>query len=274
MGLRRELESKIEEFQKYLEELDSGDENLQCESMADVTERVAAMPKMPKMETGISSIDYRMYGGLSLGSFINMAGENFAGKTTLLLAILKNICAGNKALFFSFEMYEVLLSEKMKEWSNAELENLLIEQKRNTLSDIEKLIIHYAEKGVKLFAIDSRMKILVEGNKEDYQKNSKISQTLSKLCQELGIIIIVINQIAETDQRNKRLSLKGSGDQAYDSDVIFYITVDLDKNTGDVKSRKLICSKDRINGRRWIEELPNFDDKPIVIEYNEDLPQL
>jgi replicative DNA helicase len=264
MSLRDEIEEKIALLQSHLDELNSIDEDYKCETMAKVFSRVDRSPRLPKISTGIDIIDTKLGGGLSLGTFINIAGENFAGKTTLVLNIM----------FFSFEMYEVILREKMADWDISQLNNLYVEQKRNTLSQIEKIIRGYAKDGVKLFCIDSRMKIIVERKLEEYQKNSLISQRLSKLSQELGITIILINQVAEADLRSNRLALKGSGDQAYDSDVIFYVKADINKETGEIEKRTLICSKDRVNGKKWAAQLPVFDAPPVEIEYKVEVPQL
>jgi len=123
-----------------------------------------------------------------------------------------------------------------------------------------------AKEGIKFIAIDSRMKIKVSGQKEEYQKNSHISATLSKLTQELGVIILLINQISEADLKIKRPSLKGSGDQAYDSDVILYIVKDPKKKD----ERIMMCEKDRINERTWrrtytLNDLGHYAEPEVIV---------
>lgn len=266
--LKADIRKKIAKLETYLRELEDIDGSIELENAKAVVERVSAKPKLPKFATGIRFLDDRMHGGFEAGSFVNVAGENFAGKTELILAILGNIAKYSPVVFFSFEMYENLLTKRFEKWDDTQLANLLIDQKHRELDAITSIIRAYAKKGVRFFAIDSRMKIEVPGISEQYERNSRISAELSKLTQELGIVLLLINQIAESDQRNKRLALKGSGDQAYDSDVLLFVLKDKD----DDSKRIMVCEKDRINGKRWIQDYtmadltgPDYE----VVEYQE-----
>jgi predicted ATP-dependent serine protease len=249
------LNEKLDELKAL-----NGDEQ-KIENANVLFERVEKKPKMPKLMTGISCIDDNM-GGLSLGSFINIAGESFVGKTTLMLKILTNLAAGHKVLFFSFEMYEDLLKNSIYKLAGENYlvyQNLLIEQKSRRLGDIDKIIREQARKGLKLFVIDSIMKIEVAGKPKEYEQRTYISSVFSKLCQELGIIVILINQISEQDQRDGRMAFKSSGNIAFDSDVNFFILASKhDKTSGDISERTMWCTKDRINGRKWKAILPTF----------------
>jgi replicative DNA helicase len=247
-----QIKENITYYQDLLQEALS--EEITIEPLGSMIERVNKKEIAPKYEVGVSAIDLEM-GGFTEGSFINIAGENFTGKTTLVLKILKTVAEYNKVLFFSFEMYEnLLVRNKFKTSSDNVKANLLIEQNRNELESIETIVRTYAKKGVKFFAIDSRMKIRVSSELAEYQKNSLISQTLSKLTQELGVIIIMVNQIALSDLRNGRLEFKGSGDMSYDSDVSFFIVKEEVKGE-DIAKRWLVCSKDRINERTWKRDI-------------------
>jgi len=208
-----------------------------------------------------------MNGGFEEGSFINIAGANFSGKTFFVMKILENISKYKPVLFFSYEMYEnLLVRNRCKRYNETQLKNTYIEQNRNSLDVIVEIIKAKAKEGIKFIAIDSRMKIKVSGNKEEYQKNSLISLTLSKLTQELGVIIMLINQISEADLKSKRPSLKGSGDQAYDSDVILYIF----KNPKNENERIMMCEKDRINEQTWrytytLNDLGSYTEPEVII---------
>lgn len=250
--LRAKLEDAKKDLNDYLRE--TGKIKVDIETLFDVKERVKNKKHSPKYSTGIGWFDELMNGGFEEGSFINIAGANFGGKTLFVMKILENISKYKPVLFFSFEMYEnLLIRNRCKNYTEAQLKNTYIEQIKNNLDDISQMIRAKAEDGVKFIAIDSRMKIRVSGQKEEYQKNSIISSTLSKLTQELGVIILLINQISEADLRAKRPSLKGSGDQAYDSDVILYIL-----KTEDNK-RTMICDKDRINEKVWKKTYTLFE---------------
>lgn len=240
-----EIDEKIRELVQFKNDIEDREEKL--ETLAEVRKRVLSKPQAKKYLTGIWAIDKNM-GGFSEGSYINIAGVNFSGKTSLVVDILKYISTYNRVIFFSFEMYENLLVNNKFKTPECD-DNLVIVQKSYNIEDMDRIIRSEASKGVKFFAIDSMMKIKVAGAKEDYQKVSTISSLLARLTQELGIIIILINQIALTDIRNKRLEFKGSGDIAYDSDVSFFITVE------DNEDRTLHCKKDRINERVWKENI-------------------
>tara|TARA_R110002074_G_scaffold139371_1_gene285090 strand:+ start:6801 stop:7700 length:900 start_codon:yes stop_codon:yes gene_type:complete len=257
--LLEKLKLEILEKQKVIEEISNHTEEL--ETLREVRARVNAKGKTIKYLTGYKAIDDEM-GGFSEGSFINIAGSNFSGKTSLVLKIIENIALHNRTVFFSYEMYEnLLVTNKLR---NTKIdENLVIVQKKNNLIDIELIIRNEYKKGVKFFAIDSMMKIRVLEKMQDHQKVSLISATLSKLTQELGVIIMLINQVSLTDIRDKRLEFKGSGDVSYDSDVSLFITVD-EKDD----SRLLHCKKDRINERIWKYDITDNSYIKNAIEKN------
>lgn len=266
MSLREELKSKIAKLEEHLKELDHSEGKVyDIESAGSLLARVKSKPHTPSYLTGISWLDF-YFGGFKDGCFMNIAGESFSGKSTLIIKLLSYIAEHNKTVFFSFEMYENTTAKKLEYLLDRQLTNLLIEQHRNELNDIVGLIRTYASRGVKFFAIDSKMKIKVVGNISTVEKSALISSVLSKLCQELGVVIILINQIGEDDMKNGRMALKGSGDQVYDSDIIWFLTVTKDKDM-NVTKRTLYCTKDRLNEKLFKVEIPMSS--PKVIEYQE-----
>jgi replicative DNA helicase len=258
---RAKIDAKIAELEQIKEELLTPTKVI-LESLEDFRLRVGAKPNSIKIDTGVFPIDHEM-GGFAEGTFIQIAGESFAGKTQLVLKILGNIAKHSKALLFSFEMYENVLVQYLKDLDHIQAENLKIDQDHRSLTEIESIIKNFVEDGGVFVAIDSRMKIHVSNIKEEHLKNSTISRELSRICQKYGAIILLINQISDYDLKSGRFSLKGSGDQVYDSDVIFYITVE---NKGsDNEQRMLFCDKDRINKKRWRANITERAE--IVIEY-------
>lgn len=269
MSLRDEIKAKIEVLQSHLKELDETEGKVyEIESSGSLLRRVKAKPNTPSYLTGIFWLDAH-FGGFKDGSFVNIAGESFGGKSTLLIELLANIAKYNKTVFFSFEMYENTTAKKLEKLKDSQLTNLLIEQHRNELNEVVGLIRTYAQKGVKFFGIDSKMKVKVLGNATTVEKTAMISSVLAKLCQELGVVIILINQIGEDDLKNGRMALKGSGDQVYDSDVIWFITVSKDKDM-NVTKRTLYCTKDRLNEKLFKVDIPIVRNAPIVIEYKDE----
>lgn len=269
MALREEIKAKIQVLESHLKELDETEGKLyDIESSGSLLRRVKAKPNTPSYLTGIFWLDAH-FGGFKDGSFVNIAGESFGGKSTLLIELLANIAEYNKTVFFSFEMYENTTAKKLERLREAQLTNLLIEQHRNELSEMVGLIRTYAQKGVKFFGVDSKMKVKVLGNAPTVEKTAIISSVLAKLCQELGVVIILINQIGEDDLKNGRMALKGSGDQVYDSDVIWFITVNKDKDM-NVTKRTLYCTKDRLNEKLFKVDIPQISYSCKVVEYQED----
>ena len=236
----------------------------------ELREYIKSLPKVPKYEVGISAFDDYL-GGFETGLFINLAAESGAGKTTTVLDIVTTIAKGRKSVFFSFEMGKKLLNNKLYKMqvSDTQLENLIIDFENSDLDDLVREIELYAYDGVKFFGIDSKMKITVKGNDPEHLKISKISSTLAKLCARKDIIILLINQISEEDMKTKRLSLKGSGDQKYDADILFFLTVDKDEK------RWLHCTKNRMNDTLFKVEITKKNNTPVMYEFkNDDNPKI
>jgi len=268
MSLREEIKANIERLQSHLKELDETEGKIyDIESAGSLLRRVNSKPNTPSYPTGIFWLDAN-FGGFKDGTFVNIAGESFSGKSTLIIELLSNIAKMNKCVFFSFEMYENTTAKKLQYLLDLQLTNLLIEQHRHELGEVVSLVKTYAERGVKFFAIDSKMKIKVIGNISTVEKTAYISSVLSKLCQELGVIILLINQIGEEDLKSGRMSLKGSGDQTYDSDIIWFLTANKDKDMV-VTKRTLYCTKDRINEKLFKVDIPIVSFVKVV-EYKED----
>lgn len=202
---------------------------------------VELKPKVPRYETGIEPLDAKLYGGLEVGTFVQLAGESGVGKTHLTLEVLTNIANYSKSVFFNFEMGDTRIIKRLDKIINNECQwdNLIIDNDSRDLDVLCNEITLYAREGIKFFTIDSKMKIEVNSNQDDHQKFSSITKKLSALTQKHDIIIFLINQMSEQDIKNKRLAFKGSGDQKYDSDIaLFYVKDEEGKRT-------LICNKNR-----------------------------
>jgi KaiC/GvpD/RAD55 family RecA-like ATPase len=242
---------------------------------------VEAMPKQPKYAIGIDAIDreltsfedkrFGILGGIETGTFINLAGESGAGKTTLTIDILANVSRNFKTVFFNHEMglrrIASRLQRRLKDRSQRD--NMIIDSSTDKIDDLVMEITLYARDGIKFFVIDSRMKIKAQGD-SDVQRNADISYKLSKVTREKDIIVILINQMSEADIKDKRLALKGGGDQKYDSDMtLFYV-----KDDKDLTKRKLVCTKNRTGDENlWSVDLRIRDgitvgaNESVYIEY-------
>jgi len=237
-------------------------------SARELKRKTDAKPHAIRYETGISVLDEKLKGGFEVGSLIQLAGQSFAGKTTLFLSIVANIAKYSKAMFASFEMGDRRIVKRLQELLTEEKQwdNLLINSETRDINDLVMEITLLANEGIKFFAIDSRMKLKMSGSDAEYQKISLMSSRLSECAIKNDIIILLVNQISEEDLKNRRLSLKGSGDQLYDSDMALFILIK------DDESRELICTKNRQDEFTFKVDLPkNYNQKRYVVtEYVEE----
>ena len=271
---QEEMENAYEMLGKALGKInDLDDGNDDGENMGEFVKRVEKNRDLKFYPTGLQWLDIELEGaGLAEGSFINIAGGSFAGKTTFTLELLKSMAQSEKVCFFSYEMYEKILIRKFKFASWNVLQNIQIYQDGAQIDKIAARIRKLSKKGYKIFAIDSRMKIRVSNDKaSEYEKNNEISSKLSELTRTLGVIVILINQISEADLKAGRNSLKGSGDQVYDSDMIIYLKATTNDRKEVVK-REFEMAKDRIGERLFKVNIPDFYKKePQEVYFNEEL---
>lgn len=271
---QEEMEDAYEVLGKALGKInDLDDEGDEGENMGEFVKRVEKNRDLKFYPTGLRWLDIELEGaGLAEGSFINIAGGSFAGKTTFTLELLKSMAQSEKVCFFSYEMYEKILIRKFKFASWDVLKNIQIYQDGAQIDKIAARIRKLSKKGYKIFAIDSRMKIRVSNEKaSEYEKNNEISSKLSELTRTLGVIVILINQISEADLKAGRNSLKGSGDQVYDSDMIIYLKATTNDRKEVVK-REFEMAKDRIGERLFKVNIPDFYKKePQEVYFNEEL---
>lgn len=271
---QEEMENAYEMLGKALGKInDLDDGNDEGENMGEFVKRIEKNRDLKFYPTGLQWLDIELEGaGLAEGSFINIAGGSFAGKTTFTLELLKSMAQSEKVCFFSYEMYEKILIRKFKFASWDVLQNIQIYQDGAQIDKIAARIRKLSRKGYKIFAIDSRMKIRVSNEKaSEYEKNNEISSKLSELTRTLGVIVILINQISEADLKAGRNSLKGSGDQVYDSDMIIYLKATTNDRKEVVK-REFEMAKDRIGERLFKVNIPDFYKKePQAVYFNEEL---
>ena len=209
-------------------------------------------PIIEAIPSGIKLIDDNL-GGIIKGAFIQIAAASGAGKTTLMVKILSSIAKSAPVVHFDFEMGQIKLYRILKNYlkSDKQKENYKIDTTHSKLNDLLSRIKLGISRGIEIFLIDSRMKIETD-EKDTYKSASLISHELSKLTKDYNITIILINQVSEEALATGRPSLKGSGDQVYDSDVILFIQRYIKKKEKkedipetDETKRRIICTKNR-----------------------------
>jgi len=269
-----EIQKHIEENKNLLETTYKDLNKRNGVTLREFEKMVDAKGNPIKRATGIALIDEVFDGGFEEGMFINLVGESGAGKSTIALEILLNIAEFNKSVFIGLEMGDKLTLKKIRQYgiSEAHRDNLIIDIHSRDIEIVKREISLYANDGVKFFVIDSKMKLETTMKADEYKKISYISGELSKLTQQLGIIIILINQISEENLKHNRVSLKGSGDQIYDSDIVLVY-----KKVKDLTKREMLVYKNRQNNKEGITIQTELRDnrtvstkKVEVREYKED----
>ncbi len=218
--------------------------------------------KVPRYMTGIVGLDEALNGGIEEGTFVQLAGQSFAGKTHLILEILANIAGAWGAVLFNFEMGDVRIAKRLDKLlvTDTQLDNLIVDSRTRDIDMLINEIRIYARKGIKFFAIDSKMKITSKES-DDMKRYAEISSKLSRVCQENDVIVFLINQMNEADLQSKRLAFKGSGDQMYDTDIALFYMVDKDD------SRVLVCNKNRQDEKGFVlNTWLDGDDKVQCVE--------
>jgi replicative DNA helicase len=259
-----EAKAKIKQLEDSIEALTQS--KVKFEPVTALKTKVDARPKHIPYQTGLREFD-ALFGGFRIGTFNLIAGSQFSGKSQFTLKVLSELARYNPVAFFNLEMYDGLLIEKLQGLTPKQMDNMLINSNDNTIEAIESNIKQLAIQGVIFFGIDSLMKIK-NGNLIGNEKYSDISSRLSRLSQQLGIIIILIAQQSKADLKDGFQSIKGSGDLEYDADTVFFIDRDLNPKTRDQNRgvRKLTCTKDRYGGKEFTWQY-TYDQVRIGINY-------
>ena len=171
------------------------DSEMTAEELIEYVER---LPKSPKYLTGVDALDAPgTLEGFESGTFVQIAGASGAGKTSLAMQILANVSKYSPCYLFSFEMGLRRSAYRLKKilGTTDQRRNLKVRLKGYDIDTVEKMIRIRSREGYRFFVIDSKMKIEHSGHAgKEHEKWSAISTKLATLCQELDIILILINQ--------------------------------------------------------------------------------
>ena len=191
----------------------------------------------------IGMLDDEFRGGIEVGTFIQLAGQSFVGKTHFILEVMANISGYAECVLFNFEMGETRMAYRLNDRliTDTQLDNLIIDSHTRDIDDLVNEIRIYAKKGIVFFCIDSKMKI-TSSQGDDFKRYNEISSKLARVCQENDIIVLLVNQMSNGDIKDSNFAFKGSGDQLYDADIALFYTIDVDKKD---EIRMLTCTKNR-----------------------------
>lgn len=217
-------------------------------------------PPLPFYSCGISFLDSCVNGGFRVGQLVLISGDPEAGKTRLGVQILENISKKFKVCFFCFEftIQDYLQSlEKCKKQLRAE--NMILINDGFDIHEVIANIKALYKKGVRVFFIDSQMRISsFEGSNMEEKESFKFS-SLAKLAHSLGLLIFLVIQNSKEDRENPMGSKKGG----HEANIIIRIErIKPDKNDYaqklnefDENARLFLVKKNKQTGKHFKEKV-------------------
>lgn len=214
----------IREIENKLMLMDSNISEQQPVNMYEAIQSFDTMIIPPLIQTGIRSLDRVLCGGIESAQLVHVGGESNIGKTVLTKQILKNVSRDNKVLFFSFEMPKWKIAKQLQK-SEFNKENYFIidRQMMNTdVSDVVRMIRRmHRQHGIRFGLIDSKMKLSNNTFKgtNDVERKADIDAQLTRVCNELDMVIFLITQISGENIKNGKMSSYGSVLSDYEADM-------------------------------------------------------
>lgn len=258
----------------------------QVKELADV--RSVDLFSLPKIPTGIKSLDAVLSGGLYLGQVMILSGKRGGGKSTLGSQILANAINARKTVFaysgelpdYHFKRWIDLqiagrgyiidrsrddgtisyyitnsTSQMISEWYRGRaflFDNQAAddEELADLLQTIEKAVQQY---GIELVLLDNLMTALDVGMDVDlYRAQSKFVDKLVKMAKRLNIAIILVAHPRKNQfGKDDTDEIAGSGDITNKVDIV--VTYKRGKDLPDTE-RLLSVSKNRLTGRLAVDK--------------------
>lgn len=220
----------------------------------------ANKPKMPSVKVGVDFLDSAFNGGLELGQLVLIGGDPEAGKTMLGAQIFEYIALHNKVAFFCFEFtIEQYLKRVAEKNIKTNYENVMILNDGYHIFEVADNIRSLYRQGVKVFFIDSQMRLThTQGRNMEEEETMKFS-TLARLCHSLNILIILVIQNAKGDKENPMGSKKGG----HEASIIIRIERVAPKkddltqagNLYDENARLIMVQKNKQTGKHFKEKV-------------------
>ena len=236
--------------------LEKSVESNEYKNLAQWIDYYATRPEQPKFKSKISFLDSVFDGGIEVAQLVLISGDPEAGKTTLGLQILENISHYAKVGFFSFEFtIEQYIRAKQSERKPPNLENMYIINEGYELYTIAQNIKNLYRQGVKVFLIDSQMRITSPNGRNMEEEESLKFSLLAKLCHSMGILVFLIVQTSKSDRDNPMGSKKGG----HEASVIIRIEhckaeIEALREFSE-NSRMVILKKNKQTGKHFKEKV-------------------
>lgn len=236
--------------------LEKAVESNEYKNLAQWIDYYSTRPEQPKFKTKISFLDSVFDGGIEVAQLVLISGDPEAGKTTLGLQMLENISHYAKVGFFSFEFtIEQYIRAKQAERKPPNLENMYIINEGYELYTIAQNIKNLYRQGVKVFLIDSQMRITSPNGRNMEEEESLKFSLLAKLCHSMGILVFLIVQTSKSDRDNPMGSKKGG----HEASVIIRIEhckaeIEALREFSE-NSRMVILKKNKQTGKHFKEKV-------------------
>lgn len=223
-------------------------------------ERFKNKDEQEKIRSGVSFLDHALDGGFEPAQLVLISGDPEMGKTSLCLQIIENISRLEKVAFFCFEFTVWDYIKKKGNQNHFNKNNMIILNEGYNIFEMENNIRILAKKGVRVFFIDSQMRVEnnTEGNNPEERETLKFS-ILAKLCHKLDILVLLIVQTSKSDTDNPL----GSKRASHEASIIMRLEkLEIDKKDYSHQNkafhptkRKFIMQKNKQTGRHFVEEI-------------------
>lgn len=223
-------------------------------------ERFKNKDEQEKIKSGVSFLDHALDGGFEPAQLVLISGDPEMGKTSLCLQIIENISRLEKVAFFCFEFTVWDYIKKKGNQNHFNKNNMIILNEGYNIFEMENNIRILAKKGVRVFFIDSQMRVEnnTEGNNPEERETLKFS-VLAKLCHKLDILVLLIVQTSKSDTDNPL----GSKRASHEASIIMRLEkLEIDKKDYSHQNkafhptkRKFIMQKNKQTGRHFVEEI-------------------
>lgn len=223
-------------------------------------ERFKNKDEQEKIKSGVSFLDHALDGGFEPAQLVLISGDPEMGKTSLCLQIIENISRLEKVAFFCFEFTVWDYIKKKGNQNHFNKNNMIILNEGYNIFEMENNIRILAKKGVRVFFIDSQMRVEnnTEGNNPEERETLKFS-ILAKLCHKLDILVLLIVQTSKSDTDNPL----GSKRASHEASIIMRLEkLEIDKKDYSHQNkafhptkRKFIMQKNKQTGRHFVEEI-------------------
>lgn len=244
---------------KTLLDIDSLHKNIgvnEYKNLSDWIEYQKNKKPIEKYKTGVYFLDSVFDGGIEAAQLVLISGDPEAGKTTLGLQILENMSFNIKVGFFSFEFtIDQYIKDKKKKPNDVHFENMFIINDGYDIYQIAQNIRNLYRLGVRVFLIDSQMRIVSPQGRNMEEEESLKFSLLARLCHSLGIVVILIVQTAKSDRDNPMGSKKGGHESSITIRIEHCSAKNEELREFDENSRLIILKKNKQTGKHYKEKV-------------------